>query len=242
MKPLIVELQMITANVLRRVLYIKFGHSTGTGFTIDVENRQYLVTARHVCEGIGQSDSIEIRHKGQWSSRSVKVVGLGAEERLDTDVAVLALNELISPALPLEASSAKLVWGQDVFFLGFPFGLHTSVDMNEGFPIPLIKRAIMSGSIGEPGKEREVFLLDGHNNPGFSGGPVVFRPQNNSSIPFQVMGVVSAFWTEDGKVLFRGEPTELTSTLNSGIIVCPSIAQVTEMIAANPVGPLLTRT
>jgi hypothetical protein len=57
---------MITANVFRRTFFIKFGQFTGTAFTVDAENKQYLVTARHVCEAIKNGDSIGIFHKGAW--------------------------------------------------------------------------------------------------------------------------------------------------------------------------------
>lgn len=133
------------------------------------------------------------------------------------------------------ATSANLVWGQDVYFLGFPYGLHSSGDVNDGYPLPLVKRALMSGNIGEQ-PNPEVFLLDGHNNPGFSGGPVVFRPANNPNHEFRVMAVVSAFKTEDVEIKFQNEKTGLTSATNTGIVVCPSIKQVMDMIAANPNG------
>jgi hypothetical protein len=94
----------------------------------------------------------------------------------------------------------------------------------------------MSGSVGSK-RNPEVFLLDGHNNPGFSGGPVVFRRANKIGEEFRVMAVVSAFRTEDVEVRFQGQPTGLTSATNTGIVVCPSIKQVTDMIAANPIGP-----
>ena len=39
---------MITANVIYRVFRLKVGLETGTAFTIEEEDREYLVTARHV--------------------------------------------------------------------------------------------------------------------------------------------------------------------------------------------------
>ena len=118
---------MITANVFRRTFFIRFKNSTGTAFTIDVEKKQYLVTARHVCIGVGDDDKIGIFHDGQFEEMTVKVVGLGSTDEIDTDVAVFALENQISPSFPMVATSEGLVWGQDVYFLGFPYGLHTSV-------------------------------------------------------------------------------------------------------------------
>jgi hypothetical protein len=51
---------MITANVLTRVLrcHIKNGDSYGTGYTISVDDRQYLVTAKHMVEGTSRPLSV----------------------------------------------------------------------------------------------------------------------------------------------------------------------------------------
>ena len=39
---------MITANVIYRVFRLKVGPETGTGFTVEDEGGQYLVTVRHL--------------------------------------------------------------------------------------------------------------------------------------------------------------------------------------------------
>ena len=41
---------MITANVIHRVFRIAIGSQVGSGFTIDVEGKEYLVTARHIAD------------------------------------------------------------------------------------------------------------------------------------------------------------------------------------------------
>jgi heme/copper-type cytochrome/quinol oxidase subunit 2 len=40
--------QVPTSNVLYRVLRIKTATSTGSAFTIEVDGKQYLITARHL--------------------------------------------------------------------------------------------------------------------------------------------------------------------------------------------------
>jgi S1-C subfamily serine protease len=190
---------MITANVFRRTFFIRQGGSQGTAFTIDVDKKQYLVTARHVCASIKDGDNIGIFRNGNWQEKKTKVVGIGLPDRIDTDIAVLALEEQLSPSFSLPPTSQGLVWGQNVYFLGYPYGLHTSVDVNDGYPLALVKGAVMSGSVGQVGNP-ETFLLDGHNNPGFSGGPVVFR---NSNGEFNVMAIVSGYRTEAVEIKFQ---------------------------------------
>lgn len=57
----------------------------------------------------------------------------------------------------------------DVSFLGFPLGNLGTVFL--GIKFPLVKKAVVSGWVKHNGIE--LLLLDGHNNLGFSGGPVV---------------------------------------------------------------------
>ena len=57
-------------------------------------------------------------------------------------------------------------------------------------PLAFMKKGIFSATTNENGAV--VFFLDGHNNPGFSGGPVVYRDLNQSGAPvFYVAAVVS---------------------------------------------------
>lgn len=227
---------MITSNVYQRTFFIRFAGATGTAFTVDVDGRQYIVTAQHVIDGIEKARSIEIFRDGEWRALDVRIVGTGDSRDVGLDVAVLAADTRISPAHPLPATSAGIAYGQQVFFLGFPYGLHTMLDLNNGFPLAIVKSGIISGSIGHGPGEREVFLLDGHNNPGFSGGPVVFRHLNQPNGQLRVMGVVSAYRSEAMDVTLNGKPTGLTSVANTGIVLCPSIKRATDMIQANPVG------
>lgn len=64
-----------------------------------------------------------------------------------------------------------------MYFLGFPFGkLFSDVKFekaNERYSLPFVKKATWSASA--PAGDGAVIFLDGHNNHGFSGGPIVFR-------------------------------------------------------------------
>jgi len=63
----------------------------------------------------------------------------------------------------------------------------------------MIKKATISGEIPlDPEKKISLLLLDGYNNPGFSGGPIVYRDLTSatSSPSFDVVGVVHGFRPE----------------------------------------------
>jgi hypothetical protein len=221
---------MITANVIYRVFRIKYGNSTGTAFAIDIDARQYLVTARHVLEGFGDEDTVEIFCNNQWKTHLAKLVG-NAEGDIDISVLTIARELPPSRPLPLPAESKGLGYGQDVFFLGFPYGLLSKYTLHpsEGaYPLPLVKKAIVSNF------DADVFLLDGHNNPGFSGGPVVFKPIGSNE--FKVAGVISGFQSVEQPVFDGKSETPFVYQYNTGIIVSYDICHAVDLIKGNPIG------
>ena len=219
---------MITANIIHRVFRIATNDKAGTAFAIDVDGRQYLVTARHVVNTLADECQINLFQHGEWAPLDVTVIGHAEGE---IDVSVLAPSRRLTPAnpLPLPANSGGLIYGQDVHFLGFPYDILTGyIFAEDGFPLPLVKRATVS-ALG-----RNVFLLDGHNNPGFSGGPVVFSLPNHRGL--RVAGIVSSFGAVEESILQDGEKTNLTYSYNTGIIVAHDVRSAIALIRANPMG------
>ena len=217
---------MITANVIHRVFRISTGTSSGTAFTIDVNGREYLITAKHVVENLAGTTSLDIYSNTRWVSLAVEVVGHAQGE---IDISVLAAHQqLTRPGLPLEPTSAGVVYGQDAYFLGFPYNIVPRYIFEAGgYPLPLVKRATVSSF------DQSEFLLDGHNNPGFSGGPVVFQPPGKTE--FRVAAVVSGFQAVPAPIFANDvEETNLSYEYNTGIIVAHSIDHALELINARP--------
>lgn len=234
---------MITSNVIQRTFHIRYNSATGTAFAIDRDNRQYLVTARHVIEGLTTSGEIEVFHDETWESMQVEVVGIGSD---DIDVAVMACPVRLAPPHPLEATSAGLIYGQTVYLLGFPFGWDSgNATMNRDAPIPFVKAGIVSALISGDASR---FFIDAHGNRGFSGGPLVFARSGGPPNEFQVAAVVASAPTpltepvvdKSGKPLLdnTGEPIAYFRE-NQGFVVAYNIRHVTKLIEANPVGFLL---
>lgn len=91
-----------------------------------------------------------------------------------SDISVISIPSLKNGSVNVIAESANIFYGQDIYFLGFPYGLQSDVgELNSNLPMPLVKKGIVSSFLFE--NPRKVLLLDGHNNPGFSGGPVIYR-------------------------------------------------------------------
>ena len=87
--------------------------------------------------------------------------------------------------------------------------------MNHGSPFPLTKKACLSAWVSGTSGEK-ILLLDGHNNLGFSGGPVIVRERDSQ--PFKVCGVVSAYMRGLEPTLIEGNDQELRLWQNSGIV------------------------
>ena len=224
----------VTTNILQRTFQIRLGESIGTCFTIDIDGRQYIVTAKHVVDSI--TDSAEILRDGTYKEIPISVIGHGNG---DIDISVLATDFRLSPTHPLPASSKGIVLAQDVYFLGFPYGLANSIEniqtINRAFPLPLVKKGIVSAFSDENGTTK--FLLDAHNNPGFSGGPVVFsRPEDSYTGELKVAAVISGYHSKSEPVYQNNMPTPLTYEYNTGIVIATGIRHAVDLIRDNPVG------
>ena len=218
----------VTTNILQRTFRIR-KKKEGTCFTIDVQGKRYLITARHLVGPIPNVDIVKIFRNKKWQRLPVRLVGHGTE---DIDVTVLAPQDSFGPSHPLRLTTASLALAEDVYFLGFPYGLSMEVkaELNAGFPLPLVKKAIVS-AVEFEGKP---MLLDGHNNPGFSGGPVVRRGNGKEQT---VIGVVSGYRYETEKIREgKGKETPYTYDANTGIIRTHQIEHALEIIEKNPIG------
>ena len=222
---------MITANVIYRVFRLKVGLGTGTAFTIEEGGREYLVTARHIAHSLQGECQIEVFRDGGWAPLQVASEGHAPG---DVDISVLAPSERLTPTrpFPLPASSEGLTYGQEAYFLGFPYGISDRILKETGHPVPLVKRLTVSTLFGKP------YLLDGHNNPGFSGGPVVFCPPARKE--FQVAAVVSGYrWASAPVRDQQDRDTEFHLRENTGIVVAYDVKEAIALIRANPTGLVL---
>lgn len=231
---------MINLNVIARVFQIKWRNLLGTAFAIDHNDKQYLITAQHVVEGIAQTDKIEIHHEQQWKQINTRLVGSGAD---DFDVTVLSCAECLAPPLILEASANGIAHGQPLHFLGFPFGWRwqTKVITDHKFPTPFVKAGILSGATDDFSH----LIIDGYGNKGFSGGPVVFQPEGPFSHELRVAGVVSRLPVTPLNPIVNKKNCIITNEDNAplgyvqenpGFIEAVTINQVIDMIDANPIG------
>ena len=241
-----------TNNVLARIAMVQSSYGRGTIFSIDVDNREYWITAKHILTGAehppyGSVDATKPvtlsildpnAEQEHWEAIKFSVIDTGN----NIDIVVLAPPYAIlkNPPRSAIAKSDGITLGGDCEFLGFPFGKTWRASLGGyGYWMPFAKHCTISTLAGG------VYVLDGINNHGFSGGPVLYHtgPQQ------QIMGVISSIVTEPAEVIPsavmrmpsaapKKPPKPGHVDMNSGFLIAYSIDYATEAIKKNPIGPV----
>ena len=180
---------MIPASTFHRMFHIQCGHRRGTAFSLDVQGRQYFITASHLLAPLQNQAPVELFHWGKWKPLDIVVVGVGPRK---IDVAVLALKFRVTlPEFTLTPYAGSLTPGQTGYCLGFPLGERGEEKIAEQpFPIPFLK-TVSVAHVTDLSDPIHCVFLDGYANPGFSGGPVLPGNGNNfcsRKIPGQDVG------------------------------------------------------
>jgi S1-C subfamily serine protease len=227
----------IPGNVISRVYQIRVPAGTATSFILEGGDRQYIFTANHVVEGLGDHAKIELMSDGKWVALNVRI--LHSDNKCE-DVAVLIPDqkEPLLKADPLPQTNNFFI-GQETYFLGYPYGLAMQAS-NVHLTAALVKHAYISAVVrcsdltpGAP-EDKTVILLDGFNNFGFSGGPVVTRDLNDSNRAFKVIGIISGFRADNTPVSVNGQNAIGASVpTNTGIIVATGVDRAFALIEAD---------
>ena len=209
-----------------RTLFIKVGNTEGTAFTIDYLGKIYLVTARHVVAGLPERRAtIQIRREDKWEDfQTVRTLFPPSSE---ADIAVFETDKNVPQPFKVTTmgNAEGVTMGQQVWFLGYPFGGLGSRWSN-GLA-PFIKRGTMS-AIDGTNPDAVVLYIDGFNNPGFSGGPILFWSFKGQK--YEIIGVVKGYRNDTAKVAINGQQIDSNILVNSGILVGYSIRHALQAI------------
>lgn len=229
---------MVTGNILHRVFFIKTPNMLGTGFTIEHNDIQYLITARHlfvkdsnktafpVLINHASQVTLEIYRNNMWNNLTSTVY---FHTDVNIDIAVVQFPADISPRTTIGVTSDGVSVSQNVFFLGFPFSMvGLGMEVNNQYPVPFVKSAILS-ALMKDANGRGMLYLDGYNNIGFSGGPVVFEhPQGSNNL--RIAAVTRGYVSQENKV--NSVAGVFNYLENSGIIVSYNIQYAFDIIAS----------
>ena len=120
-----------TMNVLTRMTVVKSQHGVGTVFSIDVDQREYWITAKHMLTGAkhppygtvgASSTSLEFLdtrvEKAKWVPEDFGVIDPG--ENIDIVVLAPRIPILKDPLPSLSGGFAGAALGGECEFLGYP--------------------------------------------------------------------------------------------------------------------------
>ena len=175
----------IVAEVKPATVYIETTEGVGSGMIIDAEG--YILTNAHVVAGVSTA-KVKLSD-GQLYSAEVK----GRDEIID--IAILKISGENFPFVKF-GDSDVIAQGNNVFTLGYPFGLEGDVSFKEG----TISRRISDGDVTFLETSAEI-------HPGNSGGPLV----NHFG---EVVGINSAGFGESIEGVTIGETIKLAIPIN----------------------------
>jgi len=216
---------------------------TGTCFMVLRDGKQYFVTAAHLFESFHKSgDLVPVQMVVENVLQSFDAhVYFHANKNVD--IAVVTLPEKITQHLKVPEEQEKykeqlqewyasngvstdsifITEGLDAYFFGYPLGLGEEYF---GTKFPLVKKAIISGWTKRNGID--LLLLDGHNNVGFSGGPIV--AYNTEKKKMCLVGIMSGYVPESVNVK---QKAALSVSTNSGIMICYETRYLEEIFVTN---------
>lgn len=214
-------------TILESTFNIFYNEVNGTSFIVNGNNGQYLITAKHIFGNtIVDRSSVEVIIKGGQIDQKI-TCNVFFNENSQVDIAVLQLKTQVinGRLLPLKRGESYFL-AQQCLFLGFPlFQLGTQTQSGK---VAFVKKAIVSALYEENGTE--IMLLDGHNNPGFSGGPIITYSETMEK-QF-IIGVISGYFYQKNNLKIDNGITKETIQINenSGIIISYASGYILDII------------
>lgn len=188
--------------------------STGTCFSLIHDSRKFLITAKHVLGNYNENPTIEIETNSGWIS--VDYSQIIVCENNEIDIAAIELQQPVNQEIKFvnfNYSTENIILGGDCYFLGYPYGLK-NYNMGNQRGNAIIKKSIISGDVYDTRGSSIGLLLDGHNNPGFSGGPCLTK----TSSGWNIFGVISSYVTQSEILYDKDGRQRMIIQENSGII------------------------
>lgn len=221
---------LVTSSIIQRVFRIQYLDDSATAFTVEKGNKQLLITVKHLFKKGNYPAKSDIKIFQNGNQVISKKVNLYYHTNTNIDITIIEFidNTFLSPQHPVNFINQS-TYSQEIFFLGFPLNISMSFGNLSVFPFPLVKRGIISAFINE--NNSSFMFLDGINNPGFSGAPVVTINEDQS---INVIGVISGYrYTLDSLVDINSNPISNGEYViqNTGLIVAYDIRHALDIIS-----------
>jgi S1-C subfamily serine protease len=184
--------------------------SVGTCIVYKGEPNLVIITAHHVVNGIRRGSKLLLTsHNGIMNATVVRTDHVG-------DLAVINVDQIYTGLAdyPCHFGNEDMIYGQDVFLMGFPVGEAMENIIGDGKyryrgTTPYLRKGIISNM------KRDEFIVDSFLQKGFSGGPVV--DCGNPRMP-KIFGIVASGRQFTDDILQMDDNNG--ATIRSGFVNC----------------------
>lgn len=216
----------MTPQPIDRTHWILTEDSAGTGFFISYKEKNYMISAKHIFPKASHGDLVEFQTftNDLWSEPLKGNIYFHQVPYVDIAVIPVPKQANVPYFDALKIFTDPFL-GDEGFLVGFPYDLGNQMAATNIKPFPMLKKVCFSGSSNH---RVPILFFDGWNNPGFSGGPILFKDRLEKKSPWYVVAVTIGYYT--APIEFQGatyDPEE-----NSGIIIAFSSAQIIDIILA----------
>lgn len=211
---------------------LKTACGIGTCFLYGTEDGFFFVSAAHLLKGIHTGEIAYLEHESGWRQTTITSVKLHPDGH---DVAVFT-SDLVIEGEPEFDNRLLVMPGQAVKFVGFPHGLTGNYPSPSGFLTPLVRSAHFSGVVQH--NKLLLHVLDGFNNPGYSGGAVYCCGDDGEA---KLFGVISSYRyeAENHSRIYKKTPEgdyepipDYIVRLNSGMIYMTGIGECRDLFSS----------
>jgi hypothetical protein len=175
---------VLDSRQMQSALKLQTSSGTGTCFVYGSKKGYFFVSAAHLLANCKVGEKVGVFYKKEILYFSIRKIFCDVD---GYDIVAFVTNQPIGGAFD-PPKKYGLFPGQPVKFLGFPHGLEGDYPNEYGFHTPLVRSAHWSGNVIIEG--RRTMILDGFNNPGYSGGPVYCCGDDGEPV---LIGVVSGY-------------------------------------------------
>jgi hypothetical protein len=211
---------VLTSQHVSSVFHVRTTNGIGSTFVYQDDRGFYFASAAHLFKSVRKGEHVLFQHRDGWIPFTITDIAFN-DQGSDLVCYTLDMPLKLDGALNFKPHAHSFVGGE-VKFIGFPHGLNGEYPSDHGFVTPLVRTAYFSGVVLLNGVS--VTILDGFNNPGYSGAPV-YVP-GTASRPV-LAGVISGYRNEAPAIgqLYRKEGHKeveveghFIKRLNSGMI------------------------
>lgn len=216
------------SQCIYRVLHTQFDAKRFTSFVLTVDGENYLVTAAHCVESVINNGELVTFFRqydvpNQWSKLNTTFIAKNQDKKVDVALFRLEDHDSFTWTDVLPGTNEGLLFGQDVYYMGFPQALQHTVPYPElTIPMPVVRKGIiMAQTEGR-------FIVDSLALDGFSGSPMYY--QRGLTGEWAIGGVITSYPLVEREVALIDDHNKIPLYTDGHMTDCTPIQKVLDLI------------